>query len=134
FTIEEIVESARTEGITAQQRPGVYVHVLQHCVANRPPNPGRYCMLFETAKGRRRLWKPGDRVDPKRSGAKAVPSRSEIPAEYHVLIDWYESKYAKLTNQKGPINDPILALRGVGKKIWDEAPDDYVRRLREGWE
>ena len=55
FTIEEIVESARKEAITANQRPGIYVHVLQHCVANRPPNPGRYCMLLETEKGRRRL-------------------------------------------------------------------------------
>src|SRR4051812_43276394 len=81
FTIEEIVESARHAAVTAHHRPGVYVHVLQHCVANRPPNPGRYCMLFETEKGRRRLWKPGDRVDPKRIGAKTVPVRSEIPAE-----------------------------------------------------
>ena len=72
FTIEEIVESARKEAITANQRPGTYVHVLQHCVANRPPNPGRYCMLLETEKGRRRLWKPGDPVDPKRIGAKTV--------------------------------------------------------------
>src|SRR5262245_14007802 len=101
FTIDEILESARGEGLTAQQRPGFYVHVLQHCVANRPPNPGRYSMLFETGKSRRRLWRPGDRVDPKRSGSKVLPSRSEIPAEYHVLIDWYESKYAKLTNRKG---------------------------------
>jgi hypothetical protein len=133
FSIEEIVESARAESITGRLRPGIYVHALQHCVANRPPNPGRYCMLFETGKGRRRLWKPGDRVDAKRSGTKTSPSRSEIPVIYHALLDWYESKYAKLTNQKRP-TDPILALRGLGKKIWDETPDDYVRRVREGWE
>ena len=34
-----------------------------------------------------------------------------------------------------PDEDPILALRGLGKEIWaDEDPDEYVRRLRKGWE
>ncbi len=33
-----------------------------------------------------------------------------------------------------PEEDPILRLRGLGKEIWgDEHPDEYVRRLREGW-
>jgi hypothetical protein len=58
FTIDEIVERAKEEAIGGKHRPGVYVHVLQHCVANRPPNPGRYCMLLETCKGRLRLWRP----------------------------------------------------------------------------
>jgi hypothetical protein len=32
-------------------------------------------------------------------------------------------------------NDPLLALRGSGKKLWaDEHTDEYVKRLREGWE
>ncbi len=32
-------------------------------------------------------------------------------------------------------NDPLLALRGSGKKLWaDEHADEYVKRLREGWE
>ena len=90
-------------------------------------------MLFETEKGRRRLWKPGDPVDPKRIGAKTTPLRSEIPAQYHSLLDWYESKYAKLSKQKGQPGDPILGLRGLGKRIWDESPDEYIRRLRQGW-
>ena len=41
FFIEEIVDRARREGLHEPLRPGVYVHVVQHCVANRPPNPGR---------------------------------------------------------------------------------------------
>lgn len=29
----------------------------------------------------------------------------------------------------------ILVMRGMGKDLWkDEVPDQYVRRLREGWE
>ena len=34
-------------------------------------------------------------------------------------------------------NDPLLALCGSGKDLWaDEhaAADEYIRRLREGWE
>jgi hypothetical protein len=32
-------------------------------------------------------------------------------------------------------NDPLLALRGSGKDLWaDEHADEYVRRLREGWD
>jgi predicted nucleic acid-binding protein len=48
FLIEEIVDGARREGLHQPLRPGVYVHVVLHCVANRPPNPGRYRMLYET--------------------------------------------------------------------------------------
>jgi len=32
-------------------------------------------------------------------------------------------------------DDPLLSLRGSGKQLWaDEHADEYVRRLREGWE
>jgi hypothetical protein len=132
FTIDEIVERAKDEAIGGKHRPGVYVHVLQHCVANRPPNPGRYCMLLETRKRRRRLWRPGDPINPKRAGAKTSPVREDIPAAYQALIDWYFSKYAKAS--KGTAStDPILALKGLGKDIWrGEHPDKYVQRLREG--
>ena len=35
----------------------------------------------------------------------------------------------------GSVDDPILALRGVGKAIWaDEDADAYVERLRSGWQ
>ena len=32
FSIEEIVERARKEELQVPLRPGVYVHVVQHCV------------------------------------------------------------------------------------------------------
>jgi hypothetical protein len=134
FTIAEIVERARQERLTAELRPGVYVHALQHCVANRPPNPGRYRMLLETAPNRRRLYRPGDPADEARRGAKSTPARAAIPPEYHALLDWYEREYA---SQRGvrPEADPLLALRGSGRELWaDEHADAYVRRLREGWE
>lgn len=134
FSVEEIVERARVEGAHAKFRPGVYLHVNHHCVANREPNPGRYRMLLETGKNRRRLFRPGDWYNPKREGAKTVPKRSEIPEKYHELLDWYENEYAPARSR--PIQeDPLLSLRGSGKKLWaDEHADAYVRRLREAWE
>lgn len=133
FTTDEIVERVRQEAITAF-RPGVYVHVVQHCVANRAPNPGRYRILFETAKDRRRLFRPGDSYNPEREGSKTIPNADEIPEKYRFLLDWYHDVFA--SHEAGaPRRDPLLALRGSGRELWaDEHADEYIRRLREGWE
>jgi len=72
FTIDEVMERARKEELAGKLRPGVYAHVVQHCVANRPPNSGRYRVLFETAPGRRRLFRHGDVYDPAREGAGRI--------------------------------------------------------------
>jgi hypothetical protein len=134
FAVDEIVERARREGLTRRLRPGVYVHAVQHCVADRPPNPGRYRMLVETAPNRRRLYRPGDRADPARGSAKIVPRRGEIPESHHFLLEWYESEYVR-REPPAPEADPLLALRGSGSTLWgDEPADAYVRRLRAGWE
>lgn len=134
FAIEEIMERAAEEAGEQPLRPGVYVHIVQHCVANRPPNPGRYRMLFETAPGRRRLFRSGDNYDTAREGAKIVPARDDIPAEYAALLDWYRD-WSQDAAEDRIKNDPLLALRGSGKELWaDEHADEYVRRLREGWE
>src|SRR5271155_293623 len=37
FAIEEIMQCATKEAKPEPLRPGVYVHIVQHCVANRPP-------------------------------------------------------------------------------------------------
>ncbi len=134
FSVEEIVARAKQEGLTEILRPGVYVHVVQHCVANRAPNPGRYRMLYETAEGRRRLYRPGDVFHPSRDGSKTTPAQDEIPPDYSSLLEWYESDYSKRVGS-GEGEDPLLSLRGSGKRLWaTEHADDYVRHLREGWE
>jgi hypothetical protein len=44
--------------------------------------------------------------------------------------DWSEAKVKDVIK-----NDPLLNLQGSGKHLWaDEPADEYVRRLREGWE
>jgi hypothetical protein len=134
FSIEEIVERARNAKLSTTFRKGVYVHALQHCVANREPNSGRYRMLFETAPGRRRLFRTGDPYDRAREGSKTTPAREDIPERYASLLDWYRD-WDKDNIEERIKNDPLLALRGSGKHIWaDEDADSYIRRLREGWE
>lgn len=132
FSLEEIMNRARRESAREDLRPGVYVHIVQHCVANRAPNPGRYRMLYETVAGRRRLFRQGDVYHPAREGAKVLPELQELPDRYKALIRWYE-KWVE--NNGGQKNDPLSALYGIGKQLWaDEPADKYVSRLREEWE
>ena len=133
FSVSEIVARARRENITGELRPGVQVHAYLHCAANLPPKPGRYRMLYATGKSTRRLFRQGDDFHPDRRGGKVTPSKENIPARYQALLDWYHDKFVgKGRSQK---SDPILELRGLGKEIWvGEEADDYVSRLRGGWE
>ena len=74
FIVTEIVERARQEKISGELRPGVQVHAYLHCVANRPPNPGRYRMLYATGKNTRRLFRETDDFDPRRPKRKIFRS------------------------------------------------------------
>jgi hypothetical protein len=134
FAVKEIAERARQEAISGPYRHALYVHAFQHCVANRAPDRGRYRMLFATGKLTRRLFRPGDSYHPAREGGKITPVPEEIPSQYRGLLDWYHGEYS-LEDRDPAGQDSILALRGLGKEIWaDEGADEYVRRLREGWE
>ena len=129
FSLKEIEARLEREVLT-DRRPGVYPHLAVHCVANRPPNGGRYRMLFETAPSRRRLFRPGDPYHPRRERGKIVPQRTEIPAKYHPLLDWYERDWAPASPA-----DPLLALAARHRDLWKTVdPDDYVRELRQGFE
>lgn len=57
-----------------------------------------------------------------------------MPHGYDGLLNWYEGWSAAALSAASKA-DPLLALRASGKHLWaDEHADDYVRRLREGWE
>lgn len=134
FSVEEIVERARREKLTEALRPGVYIHAQMHCVANRPPNPGRYRMLFETRPGYRRLYCPSDPFDPRRDGSKIVPLAGDIPERYRPLLHW-QREWCRGQSRAASKFDALLALEGSGKETWkDEHADEYIHRLREGWE
>jgi len=129
FSLSEIEARLRRESIAGVVRKGVYPHVSAHCVANRPPSPGRYRMLVETAPSRRRLFRPGDSYHPDREGAKTQPRRDDIPRKYHGLLDWYERDYAGQET-----DDPLLGLARRYRSLWkDTDADAYVRALREEW-
>src|SRR5437870_5457581 len=70
FTPREVAERAVQAGLNDAARPGLLLHAQYHAVASREPNPGRYRMLSETSRGRRRLFRPGDPYHPAREGAK----------------------------------------------------------------
>lgn len=132
FAIDEIVDRAEREALHPELRPGVYVHVVQHCVANRPPNPGRLRMLYETERGRRRLFKPSDDWHPGRTGGRTLPAAEALPTQYRELLEWYGQWSG---GHHGGVEDPILALRGLGRDLWrGETADEYVAGLRRGWE
>lgn len=134
FTISEIVERAVTENLFGRLRPGVRVHASLHCVANRPPNPGRYRMLYATGDRTRRLLQSGDEVHPGRTG-KIWPDPEDVPLRYTELIQWVKQRFGKAKQRTSPWLDGILQMRGMGKTLWGgEDPDVYVRRLRENWE
>jgi hypothetical protein len=134
FAVEEIVERARRERLTESLRPGVYIHAQMHCVANRPPNPGRYRMLFETRAGHRRLYCPGDAFDPRRAGSKTIPGQADIPEQYAALLEWYTG-WCRCKPKGASRFSALLALEGSGKDLWGaESADDYINRMREEWE
>jgi hypothetical protein len=133
FSIDEIVERVGREHLYGSVRPGVYVHVVQHCVANRPPNPARYRMLYETREGRRRLFRKGDPEHPERNGAKITPARTDLPESYAKLLAWYD-EWCPVQATRAAKHDPLLSLMGSGRHVWgDEHTDEYVDRLRSGW-
>jgi hypothetical protein len=134
FTISEIVERAEKENLYGTLRPGVRVHATLHCVANRAPNPGRYRMLYATGEHTRRLSSASDDVHPDRSG-KIWPEPEDVPEEYRGLIDWAKRRYAVDSPVRERWLGNVLDLFGLGKDLWQgEDPDEYVRKLREGWE
>jgi hypothetical protein len=91
-------------------------------------------MLFETTEGRRRLYRKGDVYHPGREGSKITPEPGELPAEYAELLEWYREWSAMATGHLAE-TDPLLQSLGSGKHIWaDEHADEYVNRLRDGWE
>lgn len=134
FTISEIVQRAHKENLYGELRPGVRVHATLHCVGNRPPNPGRYRMLYATGDRTRRLIRASDEFHPDRKG-KVFPDPDKVPVRYHELIEWAKQRYGKDAPDQTRWLDGVFQMFGLGKELWKgEDPDEYVRRLREGWD
>ncbi len=111
FSLEEIRDRARRE--FHDTRPGVWQHIVSHCVASNRPNPAQYRMLHSSGRGRRRLYRPGDPVHPDRRG-KIHPEKRDVPDRYHPLIDWYLSTYAQRSEHVTGSTSPSVLLEFVG--------------------
>jgi len=93
FKIREIVQRAIEEKLAGGFRGGLQPHASLHCVANKPPNPGRYRMLYRTGPQRRRLFRASDDFHPSRKGGKITPDKADLPPAYQDLLSWYEKVY-----------------------------------------
>ena len=117
FSVQDIIQKATREKLVDRFRPGLQVHVSKHCVANKSPNPTPYRMLFETARGRRRLFKNGDPFHADRQDGKIRPHKEDLPPQYQQLVDWYDAVYSKQTPPPTPAStgvnvEPTLPYEG----------------------
>lgn len=117
FRLGEIIaRAAREFGFPQTERKGVWQHLVGHSVASNAPTPARHRMLTKTGRGRRRLFREGDAVNPERDG-KVVPASEDIPTKYQPLLFWYQSEYnQKLAKPQGPAggSSPAAFLAFVG--------------------
>jgi len=126
FSVAEIVDRVAGESIASEFRPGVPIHVSQHCVANKRPNPNNYRMLYETGRGRRRLFRPGDEHHPFRKNGKVLPDPVEIPKEYQYLLEWYEQVYCGQAGVYKEESPPEM------KTTCPNAPEEYTSNTEKG--
>ena len=117
FSVVEIIQRAMEENVAGGYRPGLQVHASVHCVATKPPNPAHHRMLSETARGRRRLFRPGDKFHKDRKRGKTHPSRDDLPPKYRHLIDWYEHDYSSTNGKRssvlsGTLGSVLLSFAG----------------------
>lgn len=130
FTAPEIIERVRRE--FGQVSQAISPHIYLHCVANKPPNPGRYRMLFETATGHWRLYRPKDATHPGRTGSKCAPKPQQVPAAYHELIDWYETEYA-MQDYIFKEDDPLFKLFGIGDSGLSDVSENKHKYLAQAY-
>lgn len=113
-------------------RKGVAIHIGSHCVANQKASPARLRMLWRNPDRTLRLYRPGDPHHPERKNGRMVPERADLSPEHRELLDWYWSEYAEQV--AAAAEDPIAALRGVGKELWRELGGEaFITGLRADW-
>jgi hypothetical protein len=122
FSVQEIVEKALKEKLVEGYKPGLQVHASKHCVSNKSPNPGRYRMLVETTRGRRRLFRNGDPFHPHREGGRIQPDDGSVAGEYQGALTWYEKYYDRgqrsesvVPKQMTNLQELLRSLRGSCK-------------------
>lgn len=136
FSVKEILERARQIDPKGAQRPGLRIHISKHCVAGKPPDPGKYRILHETSRGRRRLYRESDPCHPERREGKTHPSAEEIPERFRDLIEWYESGpspalQTRTPDTKGASAETLMELFGI---MNEKDAEEMSRIIEEGCE
>jgi hypothetical protein len=145
FSVGEIVQRAIKEKLAGGYRPGLQIHASNHCVATKSPNPARHRMLSEIGRGRRRLFREGDKFHRDRKHGKTHPLAEDLPPKYRYLVDWYENDFAQ-NNSNGnedalpPPSKMSDLLKFVGtissgdlKKMEAAIEEDFERIDRNEW-
>ena len=133
FTEAEIKNQVRALAVHPHFRTGVQWHISLHTVANLAPNPAKVRMLYKLPDCTYRLYRPGDDSHPQRTGP-THPRKDDLPEGYRDLLTWYLTEYCAQATPSKPtrdLEDPLLAMSGVGSEIWEGIDvDEYVRELR----
>lgn len=133
FRRAEIARKVQSLQLRPIHRKTLDTHLSQHCLAQKRPNDNRLRILSREPDGALRLFRAGDPYHPDRGDGKIVPQGEVLPPRYRRLLTWYWTQYAH-GNVGSPEEDPILALRGVGKEVWrDVGGEAFIAALRSGW-
>lgn len=136
FSVKEILERAQQVDPKGARRPGLRTHISKHCVAGKPPDPGKYRMLSETSRGRRRLYREGDTCHPQRSNGKKYPCPQDVPERFRDLIDWYQTTAStsipkRAPDPRGATPETLIELFGI---MNDQDAEEMSRIIEEGCE
>jgi hypothetical protein len=130
MSVAEIVD--RAAELNGASRSTLQTMASQHLVATARPSPDKYRMLTAVGRGRRRLYRPGDPVDPGRLDSPTHPEIGSLPAGYRELVDWYRSELAPGLDED-PMEELVRYARESG--VWRGIDaDQFVAELRAGWE
>ena len=141
FSVSEIIGRAVRENLSGEYRPGIQVHASTHCVAGKMPNPAAFRMLTETARGRRRLFRPGDPVHAGRIRGKIRPDREDVPKKFLEMLDWYDQRYtvgkSMAPMPKGTSGNVLLKFAGQISRAEAREMEESIRSCekvdQDGW-
>ena len=106
----------------------------QHCVANRAPTPDAIACSTKRGPDIAACFVSATATIRNAKEARSPPERMRSLRATRISSSWYED-WSQSQGEKASESDPLLALYGSGKKLWaDEHADEYVARLRAGWE
>jgi hypothetical protein len=110
----------------------VSTHLSTHCVASKKADPSNHRILTENPDGTLQLYRPGDLCHPSRTDGRTQPK--VLPEQYRWLLQPDVRKPAN-GGSRDVSEDPILALRGVGKEMWRSlgGGEAFLHALRQEW-